>query len=374
MKKILMSVMVIAVTIGVVATGLSGAWFSDTESTAGNPGSPGANILTAGSIDLTMERTVTIDDLKPCVMQWGYILLHNAGENDGNAWLHFTNVMNAENDTTDAEVEAYWEMSGRKPDALRFDNDLERFMTVDVYIDPNIDSVASGGRYIITQDDHRKLADLECQWIPLGLLEEGVSYELWFSFHIQPEAGNQYQTDQITFDIEVMLLQTNADPPSPKYPSNMRVLRLENKVVCSPPAVGDAPLPGCWDPIIEPGSTYGILTFDWYEPTFDYTFEAYGLNPLAEYKLIYYADPFPGNHLGALLGTFTTDGSGNIVPFYYSLNLGHDLPTPSDANHPDGAKIWLVPSSDYVAGAVTWANPSKYLYEMRLITYQDTDA
>ena len=72
-----------------------------------------------------------------------------------------------------------------------------------------------------------------------------------------------------------------------------------------------------------------------------------------------------------------------------SPDLGMDLPHPDDANGyhydytqvPDlynnatGAKIWLVPSSDYDAGAkkVTAWSPDDFLFETDLITYDDID-
>ncbi len=358
MKKILMSLMVIAVTIGVVATGLSGAWFSDVESTAGNPG---ANSLTAGSIDLDpiAGAPIVLTGLQPCETGWGYMQLHNVGQTDGNAWLHFTNVMNAENGTTDAEDEAYLERSGYDPDALRFDNDLERFMTVDVYLDPIANGVLDGGgTYVITQAAHQKLADLECQWIPLGELKISKWVEVWLSFHIQPEAGNQYQTDMVTFDIEVMLQQSGAPAPDNEWPSDMRVLRLENK---------DAN----WAPIIEGSSTYGILTYDCKKTTFAFTFEGYGLQNV-EYDLIYYADPWPGDHPGALIASGTA--SGGTLSLSGSVELDMDLPNAADWNHPDGAKIWLVTASDYDGAKMTAWNPADYLFEMRLIHYDDTNS
>ena len=51
-----------------------------------------------------------------------------------------------------------------------------------------------------------------------------------------------------------------------------------------------------------------------------------------------------------------------------------DLPHSDDANT-DGAKIWLVLSSDYDATntkMIGW-DPTEYLYENNLITYDDTD-
>jgi hypothetical protein len=379
MRKVLMSLLVIAVAVSVAVVGISGAWFSDIKSAEEDAASPGANELVMGDMSLSpIAPMAKITGLMPCEKQWGYIIVHNDGDVPGNAWLHITNVMNYENTVTHAECLEYWELSRRNPDALRFDNDVERFISFDMYIDTNIDGKASGGRWIIKQDEV-KLADIECQWIPLGQFEPCDKWEVWLSFHLQDEAGNQYQTDKVTFDIEVLLQQTAATAPVPTYvpgspgACQMRVLRLENKSVCSPPAVGECPTLECWAPIIDDG-IYGILTYDWYGPELCYTLEAHGLAE-GTYKLIYYADPWPGNNPGRLLGTFKTDGSGNIGPSYYCLNLGYDLPHPKDWNYArSGAKIWLVPESDWVGGKNTWANPDDYLFEMRLIKYRDTDA
>ena len=51
------------------------------------------------------------------------------------------------------------------------------------------------------------------------------------------------------------------------------------------------------------------------------------------------------------------------------------MPDLKDANYPDGAKIWLAPSSDYDASGcrlIAW-NPTEYLFEEKLIAYDDTD-
>jgi hypothetical protein len=363
MKKVLMSLLVIAVAVSVAVVGISGAWFSDIESTGEGADSPGANQLVAGSIDLDEIRgTIVIEDMKPCEKHWGYIVLHNGGDNGGDAWLHFTKVLNYENGTTDAEWDAYHAYSQYDPDALRYDNDLERFMTVDVYVDSTWDGERSGGKWIVKQEEEAKLADIECQWIPIGELPKGTWFEVWLSFHIQDEAGNQYQTDKVTFDLEVMLQQEGAPPPEPEYTGpgscDWRVLRLENKD------------PDTWAPIIEDGSTYGILTYDCKAQKFNYSFEGYGLQDV-EYDLIYYADPWPGNNPGALIGSGTA--SDGRLSLSGSVELGTDLPNPADWNHPDGAKIWLVTAEDYDETNKKMAawNPKDYLFEMRLINYND---
>jgi len=118
------------------------------------------------------------------------------------------------------------------------------------------------------------------------------------------------------------------------------------------------------------------------ETSFNYQFEARGLNPETDYSLIYYADGWPGNHPGALINEYTTSGSGNISDPGGSKDFGFDLPDPADANYPLGAKVWLVPSTYYDSGdnkingwpASPDAPPSGWLFEYNLITYDDTDA
>jgi len=153
-----------------------------------------------------------------------------------------------------------------------------------------------------------------------------------------------------------------------------------------------------WQPVTGDGIE-GTLTYELAAPTFNYEFEATGLTAVTEYSLIYYADKqdrfvnWGGDNPGALIATFTTDGSGNIPVTTGSQNLAMNLPHASDwngtaeANYCDknntyddydlcrGAKIWLVPSAEYSAGTkkVTWSNPGSYLYETDLITYDDTD-
>jgi len=140
------------------------------------------------------------------------------------------------------------------------------------------------------------------------------------------------------------------------------------------------------------------LTYKLVGPEFEYEFEASGLIANEPYSLIYYADrqdrwnDFGGDNPGALIATFTTtdvdgnDPGGDIVKITGSEDIGMNLPHAddwngsADANYCTnderddynlcrGAKIWLVPSSDYVNGVVTWTNMSDYLYETDLITY-----
>lgn len=154
-----------------------------------------------------------------------------------------------------------------------------------------------------------------------------------------------------------------------------------------------------WDILSEDG-TQATLVFDTIgnNGMFNYELEATGLQPGTSYSLIYYADRqdrfvnWGGDNPGALFGTFTSDGNGKIT-YSYSLDINMNLPHPDDWNgnpspdycgqnngfdsyvHCAGAKIWLVPSSDYDSSSkkVNWVNAGSYLYETDLITYFDCD-
>lgn len=127
---------------------------------------------------------------------------------------------------------------------------------------------------------------------------------------------------------------------------------------------------GDWN-IIDDDDIFGTLVYVTSGPTFDYTLTAQGLQPNTNYSLIYYADPWPGNNPGKFIGLHTTDSSG-VINGAGSPNLNMDLPSSPDPN--PGAKIWLVPSSDYNGvDALTDWNPANYLFEYNTITYNDTD-
>ncbi len=126
---------------------------------------------------------------------------------------------------------------------------------------------------------------------------------------------------------------------------------------------------GTWE-VIDGAS--GRLEYNESGPEFRYGFTGQGLVPSTEYSLIYYGDPWPGNHPGALIANGTTDEFG-AVSIEGSVDLGMDLPDPLDANTA-GAKIWLVPSGDYdaVSNIMTAWNPDQYLFENALINYDKT--
>ena len=154
-------------------------------------------------------------------------------------------------------------------------------------------------------------------------------------------------------------------PSGPHGKSNKAHLYLFEK-----DAVGEE---AAWD--IVPGGAFGKMQYDLTGPTFDFVFNGHRLDPDAEYTLIYYPDPWPGEDL-ICLGNGTVNEEGNIH-IKASPDTG-DLPAEGDANYPDGAKIRLVLTADvecegieepYSPSQMTAWNAADYLFEYDLITF-----
>ena len=127
----------------------------------------------------------------------------------------------------------------------------------------------------------------------------------------------------------------------------------------------------CGDPdwsIVEDGA-WGKMKYNVSGSTFNFVFNGHGLEAEYNYTLIYYPDPWPGTGL-ICLGSGTANRGGN-VHIAGSVETG-DLPIEDDEN--DGAKIWLVLSSDVSCdNRMSGWNPTEYLFEYDLISYEDTD-
>ena len=126
--------------------------------------------------------------------------------------------------------------------------------------------------------------------------------------------------------------------------------------------------PDTWE-IVEDGA-WGKMKYNISGSELDFVFNGHALVPGEEYTLIYYPDPWPGNGL-IELGSGIACDEGN-VHIKESVDTG-DLPAEEDDNYPDGAKIWLILSSDSDGGKMVGWNPTEYLFEYDLITFDDTD-
>lgn len=139
------------------------------------------------------------------------------------------------------------------------------------------------------------------------------------------------------------------------------------------------------DWVIVPGGMWACLSYVPFGPEFRYSIDAYGLEADTEYSLIYYADPYPGDNPGYLIGELEADSDGEVHDTD-EIDLGMSLPCEPDENitkdygddpdnysHRHGAKLWLVPSGCYSEPAVTTWAPERFLFETDLITYVDSD-
>jgi hypothetical protein len=128
--------------------------------------------------------------------------------------------------------------------------------------------------------------------------------------------------------------------------------------------------PATWE--IVDGGARGKMKYNLSGYEFEFVFNGHGLEPGYEYTLIYYPDPWPGSGL-ICLGDGTADIDGN-VHIKNSVNTG-SMPAMNDENYPDGAKIWLVLTNDIdcIGQSMIGWNPTEYLFEYDLITFEDLD-
>ena len=368
-KKILISLSIISI-VAAIAVGGTIAYFSDTETSTGNT-------FSTGVIDIWIDgqnpwtESWDIVDMKPC--ETGYInfVIHNPGNNPLNVWKKIKNITTDDGIITEPECvygEGVWDGVSQACDILNANppweykpkHNLHNWMYYDLSVRvPILDNKDGAWWQTIYEDsDEVTIGSVENKRIFLGMVPAGKTMEVTQSYHLSPGTGNWAQADTMTFDIEIYAEQLTGS------------LILENKT-------------NDWQ-ILGTDDIKATLTYNMTSPTFDYSLIGKVLLKNTQYSLIYYADPWPGdgedhNGTGVLIGKGTSLSDG-AIDFIGSTELNRDLPKwPSDQNHPEGAKIWLVPSDHYsatVAGAqgymMGWS-PSSYLFETALMTYDDTD-
>ena len=131
--------------------------------------------------------------------------------------------------------------------------------------------------------------------------------------------------------------------------------------------------PSTWE-IIEDGA-WGKLKYNLSGDEFEYVFNGHGLEANTNYSLIYYPEPqtaWPWEVTTIDSGMTNRGGNINLAG---SIDLEMDLTGPVDPYNPEGgAKIWLTLTADINAlSQLAGWNPTEYLFENNLITYDDTD-
>lgn len=433
-KRILISLSVIGVVAAVIVGGTI-AFFSDTETSTGNTFTAGAIDLTVdnqsyvtgpdGNLvysnetswildDLTGQLFFNFSDLKPGDIGEDTISLH-VDSNDAYLCVAMQITDNSDQSCTEPELEVDVNCPA---DGGELAENIEFAFWAD-----DGDNVYEDGEYLFLEG---KISDVFQGQIALadsqynvwtetgGALEAGTTKYIgkaWCFGDLQMielnqgtsdplqrsgfatcdgvAVNNAPQTDRVMGDIQFYAVQARNNPNftcagdyNPSYPGT-RTLVLENKNTN-------------WKVLDD--TTKGTLTYNTTGEKFTGTFEATGLTVSTSYTLVYYADKDPrfqewgGNNPGAVIATFSSDTSGDIVSGNIDVELGMDLPSSPDWNinpipnycdknntHDDyntcaGAKIWLVLTDDLTSGPnlplVSW-NPSDYLFETDLINYND---
>jgi predicted ribosomally synthesized peptide with SipW-like signal peptide len=357
MKKILMSLFTIAI-VGTLIGGGVIAFFSDTESAPGT--------FTAGTIDIAIDDgtgpenpwvgSFTIEQAKPCQTWYQEFVITNVGNNPCVVWKHLKNFVTGggimvypNNGPATCSSEPEYLLDPK--DTI---NNIDDWILYDLYSEVIYpDAGGSTDQWHQTLfTENVTIGAIECVDVPLGSIPPGGKMKVIQSYHLKADTGNEYQGDTLSFTIEFYAVQLEGT-----------TLVMENKVKAQP---GEPSVVQFGDGMV------GYLTYNTVGSMFDYTFSATGLQNSTSYSLIYYADPWAGNHPGALIATFLTDGGG-IASTSGSVNLNMDLPAVGDDNVLLGAKIWLVPTSDWDGTKMIDYDEPLYLFETYLIWYNDTD-
>jgi hypothetical protein len=125
--------------------------------------------------------------------------------------------------------------------------------------------------------------------------------------------------------------------------------------------------PVTWEKV--QGGAEGQLIYNLSGSTFDFVFNGHDLDEGVDFTLI----NFKSWSVVICLGSGIADEYGD-VHIADSVNTG-DLPVVADEKYPDGAKIWLVLTSNvdcFNKKMISW-NPTEWLFENNLITFDDID-
>lgn len=208
MKKVLISLMVIALAVGFAAAG-SLAYFDDTETSTGNT-------FTAGTIDLEIDpatgvAVATIDgdlDLMPAMTGNITTTLHNAGTNPMDVWVKTLSVSCVGNVHPESEDDE---------DASDTINDIDGVIRYELQVDGGY-KIDLSGNHTISDGTHQLVGDtagIATYYIYLGAIASGNDMVVKQSYQMDKDTTDWAQGDKMTFDIEFFAQQQEplSDPP-----------------------------------------------------------------------------------------------------------------------------------------------------------------
>ena len=380
-KTALRSLMMLGIVAALVG-GATYAVFSDTEESVGNE-------MIAGTIDFSVDGdnpwtdhvtwSAVLDDMKPGVIKNTDFDITNVGVNPMYLYKKLDIKSQVGGVTSEPEcVEGGGVFDGTAYTCggtytERCNLAAYTLYDMEITIYDAGDNIVSGPTVLIATGSYVRLDNVNGAWMKLGdIALEPTQYMTVKQNYVlsswpdaaEPTVTNWAQGDILTFDITLYGEQITGTGPTtvPGEDPVYTTMTLE--------MVGKNPK--TWDPV---AGASGSLVYNIAGPEFVYTFTGSGLDDTTEYELIYYADGWPGDNPGALIGAATSDGSGGLT-FSGNIDLNMDLPHADDANFGTGAKIWLVPASDYDeinTKMVAWS-ASTYLFEVGAgVNYDDTD-
>jgi len=352
MKKILLSLSTIAAVAALAVVGTT-AYFTDEEKSTGNT-------FTAGTIDIAVNDQnpwnqnahYVFEDMKPSQVEYSNFTIKNVGTNPANVWKKI-DATTEENYVNEPECVAYggtW-TGGTKQngvldtdctsyDPLKVKNDLDSVIQYDLSV-----KVKDTGNKVVWDQTlynmDKTISQIKGTDTYLGMIPAGWSMDVTESYHMDSNAGNEYQSDKMTFSITLTGKQlTGTAVLEDKDPSNWRV-----KSELAPQVT----------------MTYGVK---------DSTLKIASITGqtvvAGNHSLITYPESFstpsgtgyPGS--GIVLATVITNEAGNITSFIQTA------PNPGTFKN---MKVWLVPSSDLTGATFNVWNPGNYMFDTGLIDY-----
>lgn len=349
-RSILGSVAIIAAasTLGYVGTT---AYFSDTETSANN-------VLSTGTIDISvdgknpwsMTNPYKLEDMKPGYTDFLEFTIRNEGENPADITQKldkFTSIPGTVNEPECVAEHGTWDNTSKTCGGGRVAVNLsaDQFkmdLRVEVF-DKNPTDASAKKMWEQTIYPEYAPATISTDDVYLGMLPAGWYMKVYQSYHMDENAGNEYQGDALTFDINLTANQLTG------------TALLENKDISNEPWV-----------IKTEDTIKGTLTYRVKGPTFKFDFS--GKAPLVNHDYVLAAGFDSGTNVDTKLGTGTSSSDGSIT-ITGDLDLNKDL---------KNVKVWLVPEENWnnAASGMVWTNwPSSavnFLWETGLIWYDDT--
>lgn len=347
MKKIIMSLAMIA-AVGAIVVGATRAYFSDTETSTGNT-------FTAGTIDIAIDgknpwqEKYSTGDLKPCETGYMNFKIQNVGMNPVNVSKKLYKFVNNGGIMSEPECEAekgvYANSNCSNNTAV---DDVQSQIIYDLYVEVFASENETNPIWwqaIYEDADNMSLTAVYGEnggnSVELGMIPVGGYMKVSQSYHFACKAGNQYQGDTLTFDMEIMGEQLTGEQG---YASVV----LENK---------EKGADGIWD-IVQTDNIVATLQYKTKGPKFDYILDGISVLPNTNYVLLVGENPWENPGTACDSSIITSEASGEV-------NFSEQL----DCASMNDAKAWLVLADDWNGTNMTGWHEADYLFETALVDY-----